>query len=61
MQKSIPKVTPPTFRHNVDYEGDTNYKDHGSENTRSGLSKEHENEEDKEFKDKTSDINDTYE
>ena len=33
MKKRGPKETPPTFFHKVDYEGDTNEKTHGSDNS----------------------------
>ena len=56
------------FRHTVDYKGYTNDKTHGSnyspsetEGYKKNLSKEHENEEDEEFKENTSEINDTHE
>ena len=57
MQKSIPKETPPVFRHKVYYKGDTNDKTHGSNNSPSetggcvrNLAKEHVNGEYEEFK-----------
>ena len=56
------------FRNKVEYEDDTNEKTHGSDDSPSetdccvrNLAKEHENEEDKEFKEDTSEINDTNE
>ena len=49
-KKRSPKKTPPTFRHKIDYEGDTNEKTHGYEYSPSenegcnrNLEKEHEN------------------
>ena len=54
--------------HKVDYEGDTNDKNHGSNNSLSetdgcvrNLDKEHGNEEDEQFKEDTSKISDTNE
>ena len=35
VEKYIPKKTPPSFRHKVDYEGDTNEKTRGSDNSSS--------------------------
>ena len=56
------------FRHKVDYEGDTNEKTHGYDDSPSetdgcmrNLSRENENEEDAKFKEDTSEINDTNE
>ena len=56
------------FRHNVDYKGDTNEKTNGSNNYPSETdgcvsnpAEEYENEEDDEFKEDTSEINDTNE
>ena len=57
VEKLSPKETPTTFWHEVDYEGDTNEKAYGSDHSPSetdgcviNLAKEHENEEDEEFK-----------
>ena len=54
------------FWQKVDYKGDTNEKTYGSDDSPSetnccviNMAKEHENEEDKEFKEDTSKINDT--
>ena len=54
------------FRHKVDYKGDINEKTHGYDDCPSenydcviNLNKEHENEGDEEFKEDTSEINDT--
>ena len=62
----IPKETPPPFKNKVDYRGDTNEKTHGSDDYPSEtdgcerkLAKERENEEDWEFSEDTSEINDT--
>ena len=51
VEKSSPKETPPSFRHNVDYKGGTNYNTRGSDDSPSetegcvrNLSKEHDNE-----------------
>ena len=56
------------FRNKVEYEDDTNEKTHGSDDSPSetdccvrNLAKEHENEEGEEFKEDTSEINDTKE
>ena len=56
------------FQHKVDYKGDTNEKNHNSDDSPSetdgcvrNLAKEHENEEDNELKEDTSEINDTNE
>ena len=68
VEKSSPKETTPSFLHKVDYEGDNHEKTHSYEDSPSGtdgfvrnLAKEHENEEDEEFKEDTSEINDTNE
>ena len=57
VEKVSPKETPPSFQHKVNYKGDTNDKTRGSDNSPTetdacvrNLSKEHENEEDEEFK-----------
>ena len=67
-RKISPKEAPPTFRHKVDYKGDTNEKTHGSDYSPSetevckrNLAKEHGNEEDEEFKEDNYEINDTNE
>ena len=59
---------PPPFRNKVDHEGDTNERSHGYEDSPSetdncirNLDKEHEYEQDKEFKSGTSEIKDTNE
>ena len=56
------------FIHKVDYKGDTSENTHGSDDSPSetdgcvrNLAEEHENEEDEEFKEDTSKINDTNE
>ena len=66
-RKIIPKETPPLFKNKVYYRGGTNYKTHGSDyspNETDGcagnLSEENENEEDEEFSEDTSEINDIY-
>ena len=57
VEKLSPKKRSPSFRHKVDYEGDTNEKTRGSDYSPSetdyfvrNLEKEHENEYDEEFK-----------
>ena len=57
VEKSCPKLTPPSFWHKVDYKGDNNEKTRDSDGSPSendycvrNLDKEQENEEDKEFK-----------
>ena len=66
VEKVGPKEKPLLFRNKVDYKGDTNEKTHVSEDSTTetdgcviNLPKEHKNEEDKEFKEYASEINDT--
>ena len=60
------KKSPPPFKNKEDYIGDTNQKTRGSDNYPSAtggsernLGKEHENEQDEEFSENTSEINDS--
>ena len=66
--KTVPKETPAMLFQKVDYEGDTNQKTHGSDDSPSetdgcvrNLVKKHESQEDEEFKEYTSEINNTNE
>ena len=66
VEKYIPKKTPPSFRHKVDQRGDTNENTCGQDDSPSetddcvgNVYKEHDNEEDEEFKVDASVINNT--
>ena len=65
-EKSSPKQTSPQFKKKLDNKNDTNEKTYGfndppieTDGCERNLAKEHENEEDEEFIEGTSEINDT--